>query len=231
MKEKNRAFRDTARERFAAPIAMRRARCASASAMQTHTHRHTCKTSLVTDSSFCYRPYAAPCFFFCWYPWIPGQVSVYVVGRVWHQPNFALALAVRHGGCIYTILLLYACSAGIVHERCHARARRFLLFCSHLFGQEFGSCVQKKGTTAMQVVAVESDIFKGITAIAVDAVCNFRAASQVTELVLLAWIFFVRVVGSQIFIKVTLSSRITSHLQSIFLKLIHFPLITHLSGQ
>ena len=43
--------------------------------------------------------------------------------------------------------------------------------------------------------------------------------------------FFVRFVGSQIFIKVTLSSRITSHLQSIFLKLIHFPLITHLSGQ
>ena len=57
-----------------------------------------------------------------WYPWIPGQVSVYVVGRVWHQPNFALA---ARGGCIY--------SAGIVHERCHACARRFLLFCAHLF--------------------------------------------------------------------------------------------------
>ena len=107
----------------------------------------------------------------------------------------------------------------------------FYYFVPTFLRQEFGSCVQKKGTTAMQVVAVESDIFKGITAIAIDAVCNFRAASQVTELVLLAWIFFVRVVGSQIFIKVTLSSRITSHLQSIFLKLIHFPLITHLSGQ
>ena len=35
----------------------------------------------------------------------------------------------------------------------------------------------------------------------------------------------------QIFIKVMLPSRITSHLQSIFLKLIHFPLIKHLSGQ
>ena len=76
----------------------------------------------------------------------------------------------------------------------------FYYFVPTFLRQEFGSCVQKKGTTATQVVAVESDIFKGITAFAINAVCNFRAASQVTELVLLAWIFFVRVVGSQIFI-------------------------------
>ena len=64
----------------------------------THIHVQctcicTCKTSLGTDSAFCYRPYAAPCFFLSWYPWILCQLSVYVVGRVWHQPNFALASA------------------------------------------------------------------------------------------------------------------------------------------
>ena len=77
--------------------------------------------------------------FLSWYPWILCQVSVYVVGRVWHQPNFALAAsacrqawigaaaAARYARCTS------ACSAGIVHERCYARARRFLLFYSHLF--------------------------------------------------------------------------------------------------
>ena len=205
---------------------------AGALALYADTHMHTCKTSLVTDSAFCYRPYAAPCFFFCWYPWIPGQVSVYVVGRVWHQPNFASAAPYRHAKA-RTAAVYYTMQRRHRSWALHAMPARgdFYYFVPTFLRQEFGSCVQKKGTTAMQVVAVESDIFKGITAIAVDAVCNFRAASQVTELVLLAWIFFVRVVGSQIFVKVTLSSRITSHLQSIFLKLIHFPLITHLSGQ
>ena len=66
----------------------------------------------------------------------------------------------------------------------------FYYFVPTFLRQEFGSCVQKKGTTAMQVVAVESDNFKGITAFAIDAVCNFRAASQVTELVLLTLEYF-----------------------------------------
>ena len=42
----------------------------------------------------------------------------------------------------------------------------FYYFVPTFLRQEFGSCVQKKGTTAMQVVAVKSEIFKGITAIA-----------------------------------------------------------------
>ena len=73
----------------------------------------TCKTSLGTDSAFCYRPYAAPCFFLSWYPWILCQVSVYVVGRVWHQPNFALPWL---GSARATARCM---RAGIVHERCN----------------------------------------------------------------------------------------------------------------
>ena len=81
-----------------------------------------------------------------------------------------------HGGMYCTIIYYtiqynaaHAARAGIVlSERCHARPRAaiFIIFVPTFLRQEFGSCVQKKGTTAMQVVAVKSDIFKGITAIA-----------------------------------------------------------------
>ena len=84
----------------------------------------------------------------------------------------------------------------------------------------------------MQVFAVESDIFQGrITAIAIDAVCNFRAASQDRTGVARLNIFRPCYWIANLHKSDAFKRRITSHLQSIFLKLIHFPLITHLSGQ
>ena len=91
-------------------------------------------------------------------------MSVYVVGIVWHQPNFAL----KRQGTAAVYILYYAAQASFMSAAMPVRGN-FYYFVPTFLRQEFGSCVQKKGTTAMQVVAVESEILKGITAIAVDA--------------------------------------------------------------
>ena len=175
-------------------------------------------------------PLRAPRYaFLSWYPWIPGQVSVYVVGRVWHQPNFAFAA--RHGGRLYCIIYY---TSNALQRRHHSD---FYYFVPTFLRQEFGSCVQKKARRQCKLLPWKAKFLRASrqslrasTAIAAPSMPSVISGLH-RRSVLLAWIFFVRVVGSQIFIKVTLPSRITSHLQSIFLKLIHFPLITHLSGQ
>ena len=58
------------------------------------------------------------------------------------------------GGCI----LHYAAQASFMSAAMPARGD-FYYFVPTFLRQEFESCVQKKGTTAMQVVAVESEIF------------------------------------------------------------------------
>ena len=125
---------------------------AGARALYADTHKYTCKTSLVTDSAFCYRPYAAPCFF------LAGTLEYLAkwVFMWWVEFDTNQTLPWRparaHGGCI---LLYYAARASFISA----------------------------------AMPVRGDFY-----------------------------YFV-------------PTFLTSHLQSIFLKLIHFPLITHLSGQ
>ena len=58
---------------------------------------------------------------------------------------------------LYTTLH-YAAQASFMSAAMPARGD-FYYFVPTFLRQEFGSCVQKKGTTAMQVVAVESKFF------------------------------------------------------------------------
>ena len=53
----------------------------------------------------------------------------------------------------------------------------FYYFVPTFLRLEFGSCVQKKGTTTMQK---KCNFLRALTAIAIDAACNFRAASRRT---------------------------------------------------
>ena len=136
--------------------------------------------------------------FFSWYPWIPGQVSVYVVGRVWHQPNFALAA--WHGGCVYYTLqraqasfMRAACR--MPHAACRMpcpRAAIFIIMFPPFWDRNLGRAyrAEKKARRQCKLLPWKATFLRAsrqslrastaIAVDAVDAVCNFRAASQVT---------------------------------------------------
>ena len=191
-----RCFRDTARELFAAPIAMRRARYA-------HTHKHTCKTNLVTDSAFCYHPYAALCFFLlaCTLEYLAKWVFMWWVEFDTNQtlPQHAGA-AGSAGSCVYTILCMQRrhCSWALPCPR----AAIFIILFPPFWDRNLGracrkghdgnaSCCRGKGN----LLRASRAMTEGIDGNSMPSVIS--GLHHRSELVLLAWIFFVHVVGSQ----------------------------------